>query len=155
MFLCDEPGQPGQIDLSVKWLKRGRGRWGTEGEVELERQVIVSLGVEVDLSVIWQNRKGKNKEQKSFLFPFKILSDLSRRRGNRKGEYWPQVVWFVLLGEWNSNSVLIRHTALLETLAFYYTKDNPKFLQKELFFISSLFCFPCMKMQFSMKFKKL
>ncbi len=52
MFLCDEPGQPGQIDLSVKWLRSGRGGGGAEGEVEKERQVIVSLGVEVDLSAI-------------------------------------------------------------------------------------------------------
>lgn len=53
MFLCDEPGQPGQIDLSLKWLRRGRGgAGGAESEVEQERQVIVSQGVEVDLSVI-------------------------------------------------------------------------------------------------------
>lgn len=52
MFLCDEPEQPGQIDLSVKWLRRGRGGGGAEAEVEKGRQVIVSLGVEVDLSVI-------------------------------------------------------------------------------------------------------
>lgn len=50
MFLRDEPGQPGQIYLSVKWLRRGRG--GAVGEVEQERRVIVSLGVEVDTSVI-------------------------------------------------------------------------------------------------------
>lgn len=116
MFLCDEPGQPGQIDLSARWLRRGRGGWGggAEGEVEQEMQVIVSLGVELDLSVIWQNREGKKKEQKkAYSSHSKLLAALSRRRGNRKGKYWPKAVWFVLLREWMGSSVLIRHTALL------------------------------------------
>lgn len=52
---------------------RSGGRGGAGGEVKQERQVIVSLGVEVDLPVIWQNRKRnlkkkKKKAQKGFLF---------------------------------------------------------------------------------------
>lgn len=113
MFVCDESVQPEQIDLSVKWLKRWRGGGGAAGEVEQETQVIVSLGVEVDPSVIWQNRKRKKKNTK---LPPLIPSYCWLSAGKRKGKYWPNVVWFLLLREWMSSNIPIRDTLLLVIL---------------------------------------
>lgn len=54
---------------------RSGGRGVAGGEVKQERQVIVSLGVEVDLPVIWQNRKRNLKKKKSTeRFPLLTLS---------------------------------------------------------------------------------
>lgn len=71
MFPCDEPGQPGQIDLSVKWLRRGRGGGGAESEVEQERQVIVSLGGRGGSVCDLTEQEGKEKrtEKRPLLAP--------------------------------------------------------------------------------------
>lgn len=93
---------------------RSGGRGAAGGEVKRERQVIVSLGVEVDLSVIWQNRKRnlkkkKKKHRKVSSSHAELLTALSRWRGKRKQNYRPKVVWFILLWEWMGSSVLITY----------------------------------------------
>lgn len=98
---CEEEGRSG-------------GRGGAGGEVKQERQVIVSLGVEVDLPVIWQNgkrnlKKKKKKHRKVSSSHAELLTALSRWRGKRKENYWPKVVWFILLWEWMGSSVLITY----------------------------------------------
>lgn len=76
MFVCDESGQTEQIDSSVNgW----RGAGGAEGEVEQERQVIVSLGVEVDLSDLTEQQK-EEKEQKTSSTHSELLWTLSRKK---------------------------------------------------------------------------
>lgn len=60
------------------------------------------------------NRNGEKKGTKKL--PLLTLSFCRLSAGgeeSEKGKFWPKVFWFVLLGEWMGNSVVIRHTALL------------------------------------------
>ena len=87
----------------------GRGGGGAGGEAEQERQVIASLGVELDLTEQGEERK---KEQEIFVYSLKDAVDSQRGWGGmRKEGYWPKVIWFIHLGEWMAISFLTGSSA--------------------------------------------
>lgn len=92
---------------------RSGGRGGAGGEVKQERQVIVSWGwggSACDLTEQEKEfKKKKKKHRKVSSSHAELLTALSRWRGKRKQNYWPKVVWFILLWEWMGSSVLITY----------------------------------------------
>lgn len=109
MFPCDEPGQPGQIDSSVKWMRRGkrwrRSRgWGGTGKT----------GNCVPGGRVGSDRTGRGKKKRTgnfCLLTQRYCRFTAGWGGMRKEGYWPKVIWFIHLGEWMAISFLTGSSA--------------------------------------------
>lgn len=87
--------------------RRKSSRWW--GVKQKTGTIIVSRGVEVDLFVIWQNRKGKKRGVEKFPLPLTPGSCWlsAGTQESEKREVLTQVVWFTLLlyqTEWAASS---------------------------------------------------